>query len=106
MATTKGEIFVEVLSSYYECKIKEWNYFFSSNGWWVFIWSLGKFKKILRKCPRHGIPHCIQMETFYNGLHANRRMIVDAATNGVVLAKKYNEAYDIIERIQKTGING
>ncbi|KAM6543139.1 hypothetical protein CsatB_007586 [Cannabis sativa] len=58
-----------------------------------------RFKELLRKCPHHGIPHCIQMETFYNGLNAHTRMVVDASANGALLAKSYNEAYDIIERI-------
>lgn len=40
------------------------------------------------------------METFYNGLNANTRMIIDVFTNRAILAKTYNEAYDIIERIE------
>ncbi|KAJ9546604.1 hypothetical protein OSB04_019147 [Centaurea solstitialis] len=27
-----------------------------------------RYKDLLRKCPHHGIPHCIQLETFYNAL--------------------------------------
>ncbi|XP_062089545.1 uncharacterized protein LOC133796079 [Humulus lupulus] len=58
-----------------------------------------RFKELLRKCPHHCIPHCIQMETFYNGLNAHTRMAVDASANGALLAKSYNEAYEILERI-------
>ncbi|XP_062085645.1 uncharacterized protein LOC133791745 [Humulus lupulus] len=50
-----------------------------------------RFKELLRKCPHHGIPHCIQMETFYNSLNTHTRMVVDASANGVLLAKSYNE---------------
>ncbi|XP_062103882.1 uncharacterized protein LOC133815002 [Humulus lupulus] len=50
-----------------------------------------RFKELLRKCPHHGIPHCIQMETFYNSLNAHTRMVVDASANGALLAKSYNE---------------
>ncbi|XP_062093867.1 uncharacterized protein LOC133799894 [Humulus lupulus] len=50
-----------------------------------------RFKELLRKFPHHGIPHCIQMETFYNGLNAHTRMVVDASANGALLAKSYNE---------------
>lgn len=39
------------------------------------------------------------METFYNGLNAHTRMVVDASANGAILAKSYNEAYEILERI-------
>ncbi|XP_062100162.1 uncharacterized protein LOC133806042 [Humulus lupulus] len=58
-----------------------------------------RFKELLRRCPHHGIPHCIQMDTFYNGLNAHTRMVVDASANGAFLAKSYNEAYEILERI-------
>ena len=39
------------------------------------------------------------METFYNGLNGQTRTIVDAAANGALLAKTYNEAYEILERM-------
>ena len=58
-----------------------------------------RFKELLRKCPHHGILHCIQMETFYNGLNAATHMVLDASANGAILSKSYNEAYDILERI-------
>ncbi|XP_062118982.1 uncharacterized protein LOC133832687 [Humulus lupulus] len=50
-----------------------------------------RFKELLRKCPHHGIPHCIQMETFYNGLNTHTRMVVDASANEALLANSYNE---------------
>ncbi|XP_062114094.1 uncharacterized protein LOC133825122 [Humulus lupulus] len=50
-----------------------------------------RFKDLLRKCPHHGIPHCIQMKTFYNGLNAYTRMVVDASANEALLAMSYNE---------------
>ncbi|EXC05288.1 hypothetical protein L484_012321 [Morus notabilis] len=58
-----------------------------------------RFKELLRKCPLHGIPHWIQMETFYNGLNEQTRVMVDAAANGALLAKSYNEGYEILERM-------
>ncbi|XP_062086155.1 uncharacterized protein LOC133792262 [Humulus lupulus] len=58
-----------------------------------------RFKELLRKCPHHGIPHCIQMETFYNGLKPASRMVLDASANGAILSKTYNEAFEILERI-------
>ena len=39
------------------------------------------------------------METFYNGLNAHTRTLVDASANGALLAKSYNEAYEILERM-------
>ena len=58
-----------------------------------------RFKEMLRKCPHHGLPHCIQMETFYHGLNIATKHVVDASANGAILSKTYNEAYEILERI-------
>ena len=43
-----------------------------------------RFKELLRKCPHHGIPICIQMETFYNGLLPPMRLMLDASAGGFV----------------------
>ncbi|KAA3465736.1 Retrotransposon gag protein [Gossypium australe] len=61
--------------------------------------TLERFKELLRKFPHHGISYCIQLETFYYGLNAHMRMVVDTSANGSLLSKSYNEAYEIIERI-------
>ena len=58
-----------------------------------------RFKELLRKCPFHCIPCCIQLETFYNGLNPNTRLMVDASANGALLSKSYNEAYKIFKKI-------
>ncbi|XP_024042820.1 uncharacterized protein LOC112099628 [Citrus clementina] len=58
-----------------------------------------RFKKLFRRCPHHGIPYCIQLETFYNGLNPRTRLMVDASVNGALLSKSYTEAYEILERI-------
>ncbi|XP_024028757.1 uncharacterized protein LOC112093792 [Morus notabilis] len=39
------------------------------------------------------------METFYNGLNASTRAMVDASANRALLVKTYNEAYEILERM-------
>ena len=57
------------------------------------------FKELFRRCPHHGIPYCIQSETFYNGLNPSIRLIVDALANETLLSKSYNEGYDSLERI-------
>ncbi|KAH9681318.1 hypothetical protein KPL71_026936 [Citrus sinensis] len=57
------------------------------------------FKELLRRCPHHGIPCCIQLETFYNGLNLSTRLMVDASANGALLLKSYTEAYEILEKI-------
>ncbi|KAA3461990.1 Retrotransposon gag protein [Gossypium australe] len=37
--------------------------------------------------------------SFYNGLNAYTRMMVDTSANGSLLSKSCNEAYEILERI-------
>ncbi|XP_052294371.1 uncharacterized protein LOC127901325 [Citrus sinensis] len=58
-----------------------------------------RFKELLRRCPHHGIPCCIQLETFYNWLNLSTRLMVDISANGALLFKSYTEAYEILERI-------
>ncbi|KAJ9556723.1 hypothetical protein OSB04_011337 [Centaurea solstitialis] len=58
-----------------------------------------RFKELLRKCPHHGIPYCIQLETFYNGLNEGARQMLDATAGGAFTARSYNEGYLILERI-------
>ncbi|KAH9769561.1 hypothetical protein KPL71_012051 [Citrus sinensis] len=58
-----------------------------------------RFKELFRRCPHHGIPCCIQLETFYNGLNPSTRLMVDASANGALLSKSYTEPYEILERI-------
>lgn len=56
-------------------------------------------KDMLRRCPRHGIHVCIQMETFYNGFVPSTRLMVDASSGGALLRKSYKECYDLVESI-------
>ncbi|XP_061347094.1 uncharacterized protein LOC133292662 [Gastrolobium bilobum] len=58
-----------------------------------------RFKELLQKCPNHGIPEWIQMETFYNGLNNQTRGVVDASTGRALLARTFTEAYEILERM-------
>ncbi|KAJ9544292.1 hypothetical protein OSB04_023999 [Centaurea solstitialis] len=48
-----------------------------------------RFKELLRKCPHHGIPYCIQLETFYNGLNYPARQMIDATAGGAFTAINY-----------------
>ena len=54
-----------------------------------------RFKELLRRCPLHGIPCCIQLETFYNRLNPSMRLMVDSSANGALLSKSYTEAYEV-----------
>ncbi|KAJ4705077.1 Retrotransposon gag protein [Melia azedarach] len=61
--------------------------------------TVGQFSGMPTEDPYLHLRLFIEMETFYNGLNAHTRMVVDASTNGAILAKSYNEAYEILERI-------
>ena len=52
---------------------------------------------MLRKCPYHGMPYWMIINYFYNGLGAQSRPMLDAASAGALWAKSYDEAYDLIE---------
>ena len=39
-----------------------------------------RFKDLLRKCPHHGLPMWMQVQTFYNSLHHNTQTMVDAVS--------------------------
>ena len=39
------------------------------------------------------------MVMFYNGVNAPTRMLLDASTNGTLLDKSPDEAFDILDRI-------
>ena len=38
---------------------------------------IDNIKELLMRCPYHGIPYYIQLETFYNGLNLSTRLMVD-----------------------------
>ncbi|KAI5417343.1 hypothetical protein KIW84_042087 [Lathyrus oleraceus] len=58
-----------------------------------------RFKELLRQCLYHGIPICIQLEIFYNGLVPSSRNMLDALSGGALLSKSYEEGYKLIESI-------
>ncbi|KAI3677555.1 hypothetical protein L6452_36821 [Arctium lappa] len=58
-----------------------------------------RFKELLRKCPHHGIPYYIQLETFYNGLNPMAKQMLDATSGGAFTAITYNDGYEILENI-------
>ncbi|KAL8105734.1 hypothetical protein AgCh_029503 [Apium graveolens] len=56
-----------------------------------------RYKEMLKKCPHHGMPDWMIINCFYNGLGAQSRPMLDAASGGVLWEKSYEEAYDLIE---------
>ncbi|KAF7815005.1 uncharacterized protein G2W53_028974 [Senna tora] len=56
-----------------------------------------RFKELLRKCPHHGLPKWLQVQTFYNGLSSEIRTSIDAAAGGALMSKPVDAAYTLLE---------
>ncbi|XP_050222643.1 uncharacterized protein LOC126672731 [Mercurialis annua] len=56
-----------------------------------------QFNEYLRKCPHHGVPGWLVVETFFNGLNGATRMMLDAASGGSFREKEPNQCNDLIE---------
>ncbi|XP_052197256.1 uncharacterized protein LOC127804434 [Diospyros lotus] len=56
-----------------------------------------RYKELLRRCPHHGIPDWLQVQTFYNGLLGHTRAIIDATTGGALMDKSFDYAYTLLE---------
>ena len=56
-----------------------------------------RYKDLLWKCPHHGLPVWMRVQTFYNGLLPNTQAMVDAASGGAINNKTLEEAYDLIK---------
>ncbi|KAL5542713.1 hypothetical protein UlMin_010423 [Ulmus minor] len=55
------------------------------------------YKDLLRKCPHHGLPLWMQVQTFYNGLLPNTQTMVDAASGVAFFNKIPEDGYELME---------
>ncbi|XP_038973879.1 uncharacterized protein LOC120105457 [Phoenix dactylifera] len=58
-----------------------------------------RFKDLQRKCPHHGLPDWLIVQTFYNGLTHSVRITIDAAAGGTLMSKSIEEAYELLEEM-------
>ncbi|KAG8475171.1 hypothetical protein CXB51_031769 [Gossypium anomalum] len=58
-----------------------------------------RYKNLLQRCPHHGLPLWLQVQTFYNGLNPSTRQMIDAATGGTINNKTPEEASEFIEEM-------
>ena len=56
-----------------------------------------KYKDMIRRCPHHGLPEWLQVQTFYNGLNPQTRTVIDVAAGGALMDKSANEAFNLLE---------
>ncbi|KAK5811269.1 hypothetical protein PVK06_026596 [Gossypium arboreum] len=58
-----------------------------------------RYNDLLRRCPHHGLPFWLQVQTFRNGLNPSTRQMIDVATGGTINNKTPEEAYESIEEM-------
>ncbi|XP_030963798.1 uncharacterized protein LOC115984958 [Quercus lobata] len=58
-----------------------------------------RYKDLLRRCPHHDLSAWLQVQTFYNGLGATNRSMVDAAASGALMSKTHEVAYELLEEL-------
>ncbi|KAF7841492.1 uncharacterized protein G2W53_003790 [Senna tora] len=58
-----------------------------------------RFKDLLQRCPHHGFPKWMQVQTFYNGLYSTFQTTIDASAGGSLMAKPVEVAYNLLETI-------
>ncbi|KAG8502922.1 hypothetical protein CXB51_000766 [Gossypium anomalum] len=58
-----------------------------------------RYKDLLRRCPHHGLPLWLQVQTFYSGVNPSIRQMIDAAAGGTINNKTPKAAYKFIEEM-------
>ena len=61
----------------------------------------GRFKRLLKRCPMHGIDLKTQMDIVYHALNDTSKGIIDASCCGAFKRKSAEEARDLIEDLEK-----
>ena len=61
--------------------------------------SWGRFKELLRRCPQHGLPSWMQVQTFYSGLTPATRNLLNAAAGGAFMNRTEEAAFNLLEEI-------
>ena len=59
------------------------------------------YKKLLKRCPMHGIDQITQMDIFYHAMNYFSKGIIDVACCGVFKRKSVEEGNQIIEELTK-----
>ncbi|KAG8478758.1 hypothetical protein CXB51_028637 [Gossypium anomalum] len=58
-----------------------------------------RFKDLLRRCPHHGLPLWLEVQTFCNGVNPSTRQMIDAAAGRTINNKTPEDAYEFIEEM-------
>ncbi|XP_031286373.1 uncharacterized protein LOC116145068 [Pistacia vera] len=57
------------------------------------------YRELLRKCPHHGLPIWLQVQTFYIGLIPANRSMIDASSRGTIMKKTPEAAYELLDEM-------
>ncbi|EOX99579.1 Uncharacterized protein TCM_008289 [Theobroma cacao] len=58
-----------------------------------------RYKDLIRRCPHHGLPKWLQLQTFYNGLLGPFRTTIDATAGGALMSKSIDNTYDLLKEM-------
>ncbi|KAG8483013.1 hypothetical protein CXB51_021870 [Gossypium anomalum] len=58
-----------------------------------------RYKDLRRRCPHHGLPLWLQVQTFYNGVNPSTRQMIDAAAGGTINNKTPEATYEFIKEM-------
>ncbi|KAG8485620.1 hypothetical protein CXB51_018935 [Gossypium anomalum] len=58
-----------------------------------------RYKDLLRRCPHHGLPLWLQVQTFYNGVNPLTRQMIDAVAGGTINNKTPEKDFEFIEEM-------
>ena len=64
-----------------------------------------RFKRLLKRCPMHGIDLKTQMDIFYHSMNDTSKSIVDASYYEAFKRKSAEEARDLIEDLARCNMN-
>ena len=60
-----------------------------------------RFKRLLKRCPMHGIDLTTQMDIFYHAMNYASKGIIDASCCGAFKRRSAEEARELIEDLAK-----
>ena len=61
-----------------------------------------RYKKLLKRCPIHGVDQITQMDIFYHAMNYSSKGIIDAACYGAFERKSAEETNKLIEDLAKS----
>ena len=60
-----------------------------------------RFKRLLKRCPKHGIDLPTQMDIFYHAMNYTSKRIIDTSCGGAFKRRRIEEARQVIEDLTK-----